>query len=402
MKIIHTADWHLGHSFYEYDRKAEHIRFMAWLRDITTKLNVDILLIAGDIFDSPNPSAESQNLYYSFLRDITNDNPHLQIIIIAGNHDSAARLEAPNPLLENMNITVKGVIKHTDDGNIDYDSLIIPLNTGGYCMAVPYLRQGDFPAAENYSKSVKAMYDNLFERVCDKAAPVIAMGHLQATGSEISENDRTERTIIGGLECVSPEAFSERIAYTALGHLHRGQRVSGRENVRYSGTPIPMSFAERNNKQGVVVVEIDETPEHGKYKKPHIENIEYEGCVKLISIPKEPMPLNDVLNEISRLSEGEITDMSPFVEIKVLITEPEPSMRHQIECALAGKSVRLARISATMREYEKESKTLSIDELYETNPMDIAEDIFGRQYGGEKMPEAIKKLLFEVMQEVER
>ena len=400
MKIIHTADWHLGQSFYEYDRKAEHLRFMAWLKDITLKMKIDVLLIAGDIFDSPNPSAESQKLYYSFLRDITNENAHLQIIIIAGNHDSAARLEAPNPLLENMNVAVRGIIKRTGDGDIDYDSLIIPLNTGGYCMAVPYLRQGDFPAMESYSKSIKAMYDNLFEKVCDKTVPIIAMGHLQATGSEISENDRSERTIIGGLESVSPEAFSDRIAYTALGHLHRGQKISGRENVRYSGTPIPMSFAEKNNKQGVVFVDITETSEHGKFKL-YIERIEYEGCIKLISIPKEPMPLNDVLSEISSLPEGEITDMSPFVEIKILITEPEPSMRHQIECALAGKSVRLARISATMQEYEKERKTLSIDELCETNPIDIAEDIFARQYGGEKMPKSMKKLLYEVIQEVE-
>jgi len=406
MKILHTADWHLGHSFYEYDRKAEHLRFMAWLRDITVKSNADILLIAGDIFDSPNPSAESQKLYYSFLRDITNENPNLRIIIIAGNHDSAARLEAPNPLLENMNVTVRGIVKRTVDGDIDYDDLIVPLNIGGYCLTVPYLRHGDFPATESYSASIKAMYDNLLEKVHDKAVPVIAMGHLQATGSEISENDRSERTIIGGLECVSPEAFSDGITYTALGHLHRGQKVSGRENVRYSGTPIPMSFAEKNNKHGIVLIGITEdekntaTARTGKYKI-NIERIEYDGCVKLISIPKEPAPLSDVLNEISSLPDGDITDMSPFVEIKVLITEPEPSMRHQIENALAGKSVRQARITAIMKENEKERKTLSIDELCETNPMDIAEDIFERQYGGEKMPEAMKKLLHEVIQEVQ-
>ena len=130
MKIIHTADWHLGQSFYEYDRKAEHIRFLSWLKDRIRTFGIDVLLIAGDVFDSPNPSAESQKIYYSFLREIIDENPLLQVIIIAGNHDSAARLEAPNPLLEGMNVTVRGLVKRTAGGNIDYENLIIPLMKG--------------------------------------------------------------------------------------------------------------------------------------------------------------------------------------------------------------------------------------------------------------------------------
>ena len=102
------------------------------------------------------------------------------------------------------------------------------------------------------------MYEKLYDLVPDKHLPVIAMGHLQATGSEISENDRSERTVIGGLECVSPDAFGSGITYTALRHLHRAQRVSGRENVRYAGAPIPMSFAEKNNRQGVVFIDRSE------------------------------------------------------------------------------------------------------------------------------------------------
>ena len=109
MKLLHTADWHLGQTFFEYDRRDEHIRFLNWLREQLRELDIDVLLIAGDIFDSPNPSAESQRLYYTFLREVTQENPSLQIIIIAGNHDSAARLEAPNPLLEGMNVSVRGV-----------------------------------------------------------------------------------------------------------------------------------------------------------------------------------------------------------------------------------------------------------------------------------------------------
>ncbi len=393
MKIIHTADWHLGQTFFEYDRKAEHIKFLNWLKEKLKELNVDVLLIAGDLFDSPNPSAESQRIYYHFLRDVTMENPDLQIIIIAGNHDSASRLEAPNPLLENLNVVVRGVIKRKDNGEIDFTHLIIPLHKGGCCLAVPYLRQGDYPAAETYAQGVQSMYQSIYEFVKDKKEPIIAMGHLQAIGSEISENDRSERTVIGGLESISPDSFAKEIAYTALGHLHRRQHVSGRENVRYAGSPLPMSFAEKGNRQGVTLVEIADSVK--------IELIEFDVPVKLISLPAEPQPLDKVLLEIASLPEGEIDENSPFLEIKVLISEPEPSLRHKIEEALQSKSVRLARIVAVTHKSEVITKSITYEELQTIDPMEIAEDIFCKRYGGEEMPEKMKILLQSVIREVE-
>ncbi|MEG0518601.1 MAG: exonuclease SbcCD subunit D C-terminal domain-containing protein [Bacteroidales bacterium] len=392
MKIIHTADWHLGQTFFEYDRKREHTQFLAWLREQVTAHSVDVLLVAGDVFDTPNPSAQSQRQYYTFLKEITAENPALQIIIIAGNHDSAARLEAPNPLLETMNVTVRGVVRRTEDGDIDCANLIVPLDKGGCCLAVPYLRQGDYPDSATYAEGVQAMYRELFERVQDKNKPIIAMGHLQATGSDISQNDRAERTIIGGLECISPEAFNSQIAYTALGHLHRAQRVSGRENVRYAGAPLPMSFAEKNNKQGVTLVTITDTTE--------IERLEFDAPIKLMSI--EPLPLVEVLAEIEKLPDGEVCETSPFLEIKVLITEPEPSLRMQIEKALEGKNVRLARVEAKMCSSENNKPTISYEELQKINPLDMATDIFKRKYGGDAIPQTMKELLETVIREVER
>lgn len=392
MKLLHTADWHLGQTFFEYDRRGEHTLFLAWLGEQVKIHKVDVLLVAGDVFDTPNPSAESQRMYYTFLKEVTAENPQLQIIIVAGNHDSAARLEAPNPLLETMNVTVRGMVKRTEDGEIDFDHLIVPLDKGGSCLAVPYLRQGDYPDSATYAEGVQAMYRELFERIPDKSKPIIAMGHLQATGSEISQNDRAERTIIGGLECVSPEAFNSEIAYTALGHLHRAQRVSERENVRYAGAPLPMSFAEKNNKQGVTLITIADSTE--------IERLEFDAPVKLISIT--PLPLIEVCAEIEKLPDGDVCETSPFLEIKVLITEPEPSLRVQIEKALEGKAVRLARVEAKMCGDESEHHVISYEELQKINPLDMATDIFKRKYGGDVMPEKMKSLLEAVIREVER
>ncbi len=402
MKLLHTADWHIGQNFFGYDRKEEHTIFFDWLKEQVKEYQVDVLLVSGDIFDSPNPSAESQKLYYQFLRQVSIANTHLQIIIVAGNHDSAGRLEAPSPLLEEMNVSIKGIVKRTPEGEIDYNNLLIPLKkdriTEAWCIAVPYLRQGDYPLSESYSKGVAAMYTALYEELSKIKAPehpVIVMGHLQATGSELSDNDRSERTIIGGLECVSPEVFDKQdIVYTALGHLHKAQQVSGRENVRYAGSPLPMSFAEKNYKQGVNLLNLND----GKVE--NIERIEFTAPVKLMSLPKEPKSLSEVLDELEQLPDGEITTQSPYLEIKVLITEPEPSMRHQIEEALKGKSVRLTRIAAITTRRERKKQIMTYEELQAVNPLEMAKEVFRSRYDNE-MPDEMAKLLQSVIREVE-
>ena len=266
IRILHTADWHLGQTFFGYDRTEEHEAFLDWLAGEILRQEIDALIIAGDVFDVSNPSAASQSIYYRFIYRVTAENPNLQIVIVAGNHDSAARLEAPLPLLQAMRTEVRGVVRKLEGGVVDYDHLCVELkNRQGevelLCMAVPFLRQGDYPVVQTegnpYSEGVRELYTQLLRKLWKRRKPnqaILAIGHLQATGSEIAEKDYSERTVIGGLECVSPEAFPEQIAYTALGHIHKAQRVSGRENVRYAGSPIPMSFAERHYHHGVVMV----------------------------------------------------------------------------------------------------------------------------------------------------
>lgn len=150
LKLIHTADWHLGQTFFGYDREAEHDAFLGFLTNLLVERQTDVLLIAGDVFDVTNPSAGAQRRFYRFLKEANRRNPGLQIVIIAGNHDSAIRLEAPNPLLEELNTSIVGIVGRTDSGEIDLGSLVVPLrNRAGereaLCLAVPFLRQGDYP-----------------------------------------------------------------------------------------------------------------------------------------------------------------------------------------------------------------------------------------------------------------
>lgn len=402
MRLIHTADWHIGQQFLGFDRKKEHLAFFDWLKKQLREQEVDVLLVAGDVFDSPNPSAESQRMYYRFLREVTVDNPRLQIVLIAGNHDSAARLEAPNPLLEEMNVVVKGVVKRTDEGTVDYRDLLVPLQQEGkteaWCMAVPYLRQGDYPEADTYNEGIAAVYRRLEEELKEvrKAGQaVVAMGHLQATGSEISEEDASERVVIGGLEAVSPEAFDAGIAYTALGHLHKAQRVSGRESVRYAGSPLPMSFAEKQYKQGVNLIELE-----GE-QLLRIERLPFDPPVKLLSIPAEPRPLPEVLALLEQLPDGIPTDESPYVEVKIRVLEPEPSLRHQVEQALSGKAVRLGPMREFLPPSAKEEKILGLEDLQAMSPLEMAQDVF-RHYYHDELPEHLRTLLVEVIKETEK
>lgn len=398
MKVIHTADWHIGQIFYDYSRQEEHAYFLEWLIGFITDEKIDLLLISGDVYDGPNPSAEAQKLFYSFLREVTYKNQQLKIIITAGNHDSASRIEAPNPLLQEMNVTVRGVVKRNSEGDIDLDNLIEPIyndgNIAAYCLAVPYLRQGDYPHSESYSDGVQQLYHLLYNRVKDKGIPVIAMGHLQATGSELSENDRSERAIIGGIEGISPDAFDSGIIYTALGHLHRAQKVSGRDNVRYSGSPLPMTFAEKNNKHKVVMINIEE-------ENVSIDNIDIPLYTSLLSIPSKPSRIDSILEEINKLPIGEVNNHSPYLEIKILIDGPDTSFKFRIEEALKDKSVRLAKISPFYPQRgESKITALTFEQLQEIDPLDVANDYYRRNYGDSDMPQMMQEFIKEAIEEV--
>lgn len=401
IRILHTADWHLGQTFFGYDRTQEHEHFLDWLAGVLTKNKIDVLIVTGDVFDVSNPSAASQRMFYRFIHRVTTENPRLQLVVVAGNHDSAARLESPLPLLQEMRTEIKGIV-HKQNGKIDYEHLLVELkNAAGeveaLCLAVPFLRQGDYPVVETegnpYAEGVKELYARLLKYALKKRTDgqaLVAVGHLLATGSEIAEKDHSERIIIGGLESVSPESFPEQIVYTALGHIHKAQRVSGRENIRYAGSPLPMSFAEKHYHHGVVKVTLDEG------WAVEIEKLEYTPLVRLLSIPAtEAAAPDEVLDELRGLELPEDEPM-PYLEVKVKLSEPEPMLRQQVEEILEGKPVRLARIVSFYRQaaegsVEEEVLTAGLQEM---NPLQIVKATFENSYQTE-MPEELVNLFQE-------
>ena len=407
IRILHTADWHLGQTFFGYDRTQEHEHFLDWLAGVLTKNKIDVLIVAGDVFDVSNPSAASQRMFYRFIHRVTTENPRLQLVVVAGNHDSAARLESPLPLLQEMRTEIKGIVRK-QNGKIDYEHLLVELkNAAGeveaLCLAVPFLRQGDYPVVETegnpYAEGVKELYARLLKYALKKRTDgqaLVAVGHLLATGSEIAEKDHSERIIIGGLESVSPESFPEQIVYTALGHIHKAQRVSGRENIRYAGSPLPMSFAEKHYHHGVVKVTLDEG------WAVEIEKLEYTPLVRLLSIPAtEAAAPDEVLDELRGLELPEDEPM-PYLEVKVKLSEPEPMLRQQVEEILEGKPVRLARIVSFYRQAAEgsvEEETLTAG-LQEMNPLQIVKATFENSYQTE-MPEELVNLFQEACRTID-
>lgn len=412
LKVIHTADWHLGQTFFGYDREEEHDAFLSWLTDTLTEQQTDVLLIAGDVFDVANPSASAQRRFFHFLKEANRRNPHLQIVVVAGNHDSAARLESPIPLLEELNTSIVGLIRRTETGEIDFDSLLIPLynkerEREAWCLAVPYLRQGDYPASEEghdtYIAGINRMYRQLYDYADARRKPgeaLLAMGHLHATGAELSDDDRSERIIMGGLESVSSDTFDEGLAYTALGHIHKAQRIGGRENLRYSGSPLPMSFSAKNYRHQVVAV----TVENGCLSE--ITPVPVPLLTDLHRIPQQPAPSEEVIAQLAELplagTEGyEDPNRWPYVEVRVLMTEPDPGFRHRVEEVLADKAVRLTSIvpSYPKREDDDTVRPLTYGDLQRIDPLDMLKHAFTNKYGGE-LPEDIESLFKEVMREV--
>ncbi|QHS58142.1 exonuclease SbcCD subunit D [Chitinophaga agri] len=408
MKILHTADWHIGQTFYQYDRTYEHQQFLYWLTDTIKKEDIELLIISGDVFDVANPSATSVKLFYSFLNSAMKAQPGLQIIVTAGNHDSAARLEAPKPLLESSDIHIIGTIERKEDGTIDYEKMLIPVKdrTGAtvlWCMAIPFLRMGDYPAvAESetpYVDGVVALYRESYEHALTIKQPdqgIIAMAHLHTLNAEKNEHDDKERLIMGGVEYVPVSAFHDDIIYTALGHIHKAQKIGGKENIRYSGSPLPMSFSERNYKHQVVTFDIT-----GGVLS-NVALLEIPVTTELLRVPAKPQPLATVLEELLQLPAA--TDhlhTAPYLEVRVLLEGPEPALRHKIETALTGKHVKLAKIETSrLSSGENETDTvMRTDQLQELKPLDIFQKAFKASYNNEA-PEELVSLFNQVLQEI--
>lgn len=400
MNILHTADWHIGQLFYQYDRQEEHSRFLNWLVTVLCEKKIDLLLISGDIFDQVNPSAAALRLFYSFLNQCITCCPDTQVIVTAGNHDSPNRLESPIPLLASTRIHIVGQVHRNADGSINYEKMLIPVkNTEGgiaaWCLAIPYLRLGDYPIAPgiSYAEGIASFYREACKYALLKqqpGQPIIAMGHLHMLHAEVTEMDVPERLIYGGVEGVPPSVFPDDLSYVALGHIHKAQKIGGAAHIRYSGSPLPMSFSEKNYRHLVWLVELENE------RLQQVVPLTVPLAVRLLSVPEAAQPLPVVLQALQAIPQTDIPEESrPYLEVRVLLDGPQPGLRHDIEKAVENKPVRLSKISVSYRSADTEGNTpenvLPDSELPELDPSEVFSGIYKSRYG-EDPPEYLHEL----------
>lgn len=354
MRILHTSDWHLGHTLRDWDRAPEHAAFLRWLLSTIEEESVDALLIAGDIFDAANPPASAQEAWYAFLAAARASSPDLEVVVIGGNHDSPARLDAANPLLRAVRVHMVGGLPRADEPGM-LDRFIVPIRgrrgDKALVAAVPFLRPGDLPvtdaaAADPLVEGVRAVYHDAALHLRGKRGgeePLLAMGHLYMAGSQLSE--QSERPILGGNQHALPvDLFPDDIAYVALGHLHRAQQV-GSARIAYSGSPIPLSMAEASYIHQVSVIDFE-----GAHLS-RIRSLHIPRHVELRRIPEQgEASLSDVVRAIAALPDAESMDDSlyPFLEVAVALERPEPTLQQQVQDALRGRAARLVKLTRVM------------------------------------------------------
>jgi len=312
MKILHTADWHIGKKLHKHELNEDFDLFINWLIEYIKLKTIDVLLISGDIFDLANPSSEARRQYYQALVKLKQLN--CKIIATGGNHDSPAMLNAPAELMRALEMTVIGGLPE------NIEDALIPVNDENnnpelVIAAIPYLRDKDLRSGintTNYDDRLQAIRDGIrnvyttAEEVCKKnfpGIPVIAMGHLYTAGIEGSESERDIQ--IGNQAAFQASQFGDYFSYVALGHIHKPQQVKADIPVFYSGSPLPLSFSERKDEKRMLLLDT------GKGFQP--ESISLPNFRQLIRISGSLNELETKLSGLERKSK-----LTSLIEIELM------------------------------------------------------------------------------------
>ena len=393
MKILTTSDWHLGNLFHGNDRLPEHRHFLSWLLTQIEEQQPDALLVAGDVFDNGNPSAAAQTAYYEFLNEATQKCQQMKIIIIAGNHDSASRLEAPRPLLSRHHVEIRGNVHRNwvmdDEGGtwqIDYDDLMIPITDKNgdktIVLAVPYLRS-DIVQNASYSKGVNKLLRTLTTKAKAKhpGLPLVMMAHMYAKGADIAKRDASERIIIGGQEEVNMEGWTDHPDYMTCGHIHKSQHIWNTDWARYTGSILPMSFAEKDYTHGIDLITISKGMELG------VKRLVYQPQHKLVILPEDdveltPKKLKNLIDEkLKKRANGARDEHFDYVTLKVKLEKISTDDIKALEDKVNEKNAVLCKIQKIIPQMGLQTisgnhSLKSIEDILNRDPMDTLREAF--------------------------
>jgi exonuclease SbcD len=372
MRILHTADWHLGARLVERDRLPEHAAFLDWLIPTLRTEQIDALLVSGDIFDAANPPQDAVALYFDFLKRLA-DLKTVKAVITGGNHDSASHLNAPRELLRRFEVHVFG---HAGDNVVDLGGAVVA--------AVPFLRERDLREAaagetmaavhEQVRAAIRAHYTAQLAacRAIANGRPIIAMGHLTVLGATTSDSERDIH--IGNLGAVGADLF-DGFDYTALGHLHRPQKVAGIERIRYSGSPIALSFSEASDAKSVVILDT-------------------QGMkIELLPIPTTRALVRVTANRATLAADLATIPADAWAEVTVKLDAPEPDLDRQVRDAAQGR-FEVLKVLADLPLTETRAWQATGPTLSELQPRDVFRELLKeKQIEGEELSAVFDELL---------
>lgn len=257
MKVLHTSDWHVGRRIRGRDRSEEHRTVLAEIATLAGEHQVDLTVVAGDIFDSSSPSPVAEQIVWQTLLDLAEIAP---VLVVAGNHDSPARLDAVAPILQRAGVTVVGNPRSPEDGGLVH----LP-EIGVKAALLPFVSQRSIVRAEDIMNSDPdqhaGQYEDRLRRVVDRITAAmdtdtvnLLVSHLTVYGALAGGGERTAH-IFG--YAIPANLFPGHLSYVALGHLHRQQKMPHSSAVWYSGSPLQLDFGEVNDQKGALLVKAE-------------------------------------------------------------------------------------------------------------------------------------------------
>lgn len=391
MKILHTSDWHLGHTLYNYDRTEEQSAMLLQMADIVEEEKPDVFLLCGDVYHTSQPSAAVQTMFTNALVQIRDANPEMTIVITAGNHDSGTKHEIFRAPWKALKVHTIGKspsqVPHDEEKRCWYDEFVVEIPGKGFIVAVPYVNERNIP-------------DGFFQQLLDYAAerntdslPVIMSAHTTIQGCDFSGHDNSTEYVVGGIDSLDVERMGEGYDYLALGHIHHEQFVhTGRHNVRYSGSPVAISFDE-NYPHSVSIVEIDRHND-----KPEVRTIPIRNPRPLVTLPAEGMASWEEAKELLTMFPD---DIPAYIRLNIEIDDFLPvEANAEAKSLTEGKECRFCHINAKRKAVRKtDTKTLSVQEFQEENPLNIAKRF--AEDSGMAFDDDMSRLFTEIVRMVE-
>lgn len=431
MRILHTGDWHLGHTLRDHDRSGEHAGFLRWLVTTVVERQVDALLIAGDVFDGANPPPPVQRAWFRFLAEVLQARPGLQVVVIAGNHDSGARLQAPAELLRGLGVHVIGALPRHADGSVRAEDLLVPLRDrdgreAALCVAIPFLRTADVAglalppapstadyvlprpgtdvATDDVIAGMRVLHERLFAAARARLQPgqaLLALAHGYLVGGMLSE--LSERKVLSGNQHALPvDLFPTDCAYVALGHLHRPQPVAGHEHIRYAGSPLPLAMPERVHAHHVVFADLAD----GRLQKTW--SLRTPRLVQLLRLPEHgELTPDEALAAVDAMPAAvdEPAESLPFLELAVRLDRPRPGLVEQLRARLQGKAARLVRVEVVTTGRGEGLQRGQLPALDRVTPEQVFAQRYRKDHAGEvpaELSAAFGELLDQVGDEGDR